>query len=78
MQKEDQINCLPRVNDFFKLNTFRTVEHYDVSSHFQSALSALKEENKFLKYLGSTDWPLGMDKIRRNILQTTVLDEEIT
>lgn len=37
----------------------------------------MDDENKFIKYLDSADWPGNMNKIRSNLPRSTMLDEEI-
>lgn len=68
---DDHVKCLYRVKKLCKLKTFRTVQHLDITLQYLADHAALKENNKLLNYLESVNWPVGMDTIRRNILQIT-------
>ncbi len=72
-----QINTLYRVKDLYALNGYKTVQHEQVTEQYKLSLDALLEEEKFLKYLKADKWPAGTTTIRQNLLQSTVMDEEL-
>ncbi len=74
---EAQCNTLHRAKEHFLLNGLKTIQYQLINHQFKMAMSALDEEKKFLKYLGSTEWPSQMISIRRNLLRSTVMDDEI-
>lgn len=72
-----QINTLYRAKKICQLNKFRTVQPAEITEQVKMAQFALQEEKKFLHYLGSSKWPDGMDNIRRNLLQTSTMDQDV-
>lgn len=49
----------------------------DVTSQFNVSVKNLKEEVKFLKYIGSSECPKGMETIRVNLIQSMMLENEV-
>lgn len=75
--KPTQVNTRFRVQQLIKINGFRTVQHTDLSAKFKAPIEALNEEAKFLRYIGDSSWPNGMETIRNNLLQSMKLDKEV-
>lgn len=49
----------------------------DSSKQYSLSLNAVKEEAKFLKYIGRTKWPDHMETMRTHLLQSTFFEKEI-
>ncbi len=75
-EKRAQIHTLHRAKDLSRLNKFKTIQHTEITKQFQVACKSIKEEHKFLSYVGG-EWPQGMKQVQYNLLNTTIFDEEI-
>ena len=75
--EEVQINCLYRIKEICEMNSYKTVQHDEVSKQSKLAMDALLEEKKFLEYLDCKSWPVGLETVRINLLRSTVLDKEV-
>lgn len=60
-----KLNCLHRFKSLCKLNSFRTVQYSFITSQYEYTLLYLKEKRKYLKYLGATTFPVGMETIHK-------------
>jgi len=72
-----QCNTLHRAKEFCMLNGLKTVQYTVVNDQYRMALLALSEEEKFLKYHGSKEWPEELQTTTNNLLRSTLMDGEI-
>ena len=72
-----QVNTIFRMRHWSELHRYRSVQSKVVSEQFMLAALALKEEEKFLRIIGETEWPEHMETARENVLRTTMCDEEL-
>ena len=77
-EKTAQVHCLYRLRDVCRSNGFKSVQHTNVTKQFLLAVDALKEEAKFLKYLGELKFPPDLATIHHNLLRSTTLDNSIS
>lgn len=73
-----QISTLYRIRDSCRLNRFKPVSHKTVCEQFEKAFSAMREARKFEELLESTTWPVDMQTLQRNLIETTKFDQEVT
>lgn len=59
------------------MNRFRPAQQTDVSAQFKAGAASLKGEVKFLKFIDKSSWLDGMETIKRTILHSMILDEEV-
>ncbi len=76
-EQKAQIYTLYRAKEYCLLNALKTVQYTIINQQFKMALLAISEEKKFLKYLGSDEWPVGMETTKDNLLNSTVMDSEV-
>lgn len=74
---EAQINTLYMLRDLCQQNGFRTIQYMEVSKKYSVSISALREEEKFPKCIGSGICPDDIEAVRRNLIQLTVFGKEI-
>lgn len=73
-----QINTHYRLRDCSRMNGFRTVHHAYDTKQCKRAVDALKDEQKFLAYVGATECPPNMDSTRTNLFQSANFDKKIS
>ncbi len=56
---------------------FKSVQHDAISRQFQLATDAIEEETKFLRFLFPESWPVEMEQMKTNLLETTLFDDEL-
>jgi len=75
--EEDQINSLYRAQMYCKQNNFRTIPAAVMQKLAVAAKAARHEAEKFQGFLESDSWPKDMEVVKKNLLRTSVLDEEV-
>ena len=72
-----RVYTLHRAKESFLLNGLKSVQYTTINQQYHMSMLAIAEEKKFSNYFGSDEWPSAMSTVRRNLLQSTVLDSEI-
>lgn len=75
---EAQVNTLYRSREISFNSALLYVRYGDISKQFKISQGALHEEKTCLSYIENYLWPDGMEDLRINHLQFTVLDDAIT
>lgn len=64
--------------DVCRSNDFQSAQHEQLSQVYTRAIRTLAEEENFLWFINSADWPVDMHTHRDNLVRGTGLDEEVT
>lgn len=78
IERKAQVNTLYSILDLSEANYFQTVQHIEVTAQFKNSCDALKEEEKVWEYLGANEWPPDMHTVRRNLLCSSLFDNELS
>lgn len=77
LEETIQINTLHHIQLCCNMNRFRNAQPTDVSAQFKASVASLNGEVKFFKFIDNLSWPDGMDTIKKNLLRSMILDEEV-
>lgn len=72
-----RVNTLYSIQQICNAKGFQTGQHNVFTAQFKASLLALKEEVKFLSFIGYSKLPDGMETIGTNLIQSTMLDNEV-
>lgn len=72
-----QIFTMYCVKEVFKLRNHKSVQPEEISEQFAMAVISWTQHNRFLTYIGCEEWPEELRKVRDNLLNTPVFDEEL-
>lgn len=72
-----QVCAIQKAKDICPAPEYKSVSTKVLSEQFKMECDALREEDKFLSFLGGDAWPSEMDTSRLNLLQTNRYDEYV-
>ena len=72
-----QCNTIYRARHWCENNDFKSIKPDTLNKLYALSKQALKEEAKFLKEIGESNWPADMEVNKENLLRTTIYDSEI-
>lgn len=75
--EDAQVNAIFRAKHWCEKNQFRPITTNILNDMFTCSMFALKEESKFLDFIGDTVWPPKMETTRDNLLRSTISDKEL-
>ena len=79
MTDEDRINVIHRLRFLAReRECFRSFSAAEVDKQCQCVIAAHKEVSKFDEFLYKEGWPAELGNLKHNILQTTLLDRDIS
>lgn len=77
-EHQAKVNSLFRIEDIWRLQTFRTIQTNDLTNKYGLSLNVNSEENKFLQYVCCSNKLPYMERTKSDLLLTTILDTYLT
>lgn len=75
--EDAQVKTIYRMRHWSELHNYKPVQGKVITQLFDLAVSAIQEEEKFLRFIKEQEWPPNMETTKENLLRGTLCDKEI-